>query len=654
MVPGRGFEPRRGCPRQPLKLVRLPIPPPRHFEHFSILRTRPDISHSLSGRVDRIGLHFLPSPVAHVHTMKSNIINSIVTAGLMFVAGAALAEPPRPGRTLEPAFFGINGLSFLHYRDAVDATTTAQRRMELVKYIGAATDRTDFWWSIIEPTRGNWTWGVTDWLVDFCLKSGIEPFPILSYNAQWMKQSPSSDDDIREYADYVRACVARYKGKVQYWEIWNESNIETFWKPNPNVARYTAILKAGYEAAKAANPECTVVAPATSMTDVNWIAGIAANGGINSFDVLSFHPYSHSDGPEEMDLARQIENMRSTMAHFGRPDIPIWITEMGWQSDIAKNREVAEQMRYLVQSYVIAAAHGVERLYWFNLQDWNEDGKLVGWGMLSPDNRKKPTAQAYRVMRDQLVGRSFIGYLELGKHEYAYAFRKGPSILLVAWSRNRAKLALPSVESVTDLLGNSAAPASDESVILERDPCYIALKQGASPPPLVPTMAPRDNLLVNPSFEKLKGTEPYGWGRGVFYGGSDKGEFSLSKSEAFSGKHSVLITSATDALWQSWPVPVMPGETYELTARVQATSATGENAIQILFLAGPGWGWRGGPSSKTVTGTTDGWVPVKTTGTVPEDADIIRVNLVSKNNPGRVWFDNVRLTRIPSQARRLD
>ena len=27
-----GFEPPRGCPRQPLKLVRLPVPPPPHFE----------------------------------------------------------------------------------------------------------------------------------------------------------------------------------------------------------------------------------------------------------------------------------------------------------------------------------------------------------------------------------------------------------------------------------------------------------------------------------------------------------------------------------------------------------------------------------------------------------------------------------------------
>lgn len=28
LVPGTGFEPARGCPRQPLKLVRLPVPPP--------------------------------------------------------------------------------------------------------------------------------------------------------------------------------------------------------------------------------------------------------------------------------------------------------------------------------------------------------------------------------------------------------------------------------------------------------------------------------------------------------------------------------------------------------------------------------------------------------------------------------------------------
>ena len=36
MVRQRGFEPPRGCPRQPLKLVRLPIPPLPHAEPPSI------------------------------------------------------------------------------------------------------------------------------------------------------------------------------------------------------------------------------------------------------------------------------------------------------------------------------------------------------------------------------------------------------------------------------------------------------------------------------------------------------------------------------------------------------------------------------------------------------------------------------------------
>ncbi len=34
MVRWNGFEPSRGCPRQPLKLVRLPIPPPPQSRCF--------------------------------------------------------------------------------------------------------------------------------------------------------------------------------------------------------------------------------------------------------------------------------------------------------------------------------------------------------------------------------------------------------------------------------------------------------------------------------------------------------------------------------------------------------------------------------------------------------------------------------------------
>jgi hypothetical protein len=63
---------------------------------------------------------------------------------------------------------------------------------------------------------------------------------------------------------------------------------------------------------------------------------------------------------------------------------------------------------------------------------------------------------------------------------------------------------------------------------------------------------------------------------------------------------------------------------------VKSSGASGENGVQMLFLAGPGWGWKGGPMSKSITGTSDGWQTVTVSGTVPADADVVRVNLVSK------------------------
>ena len=39
-----GFEPPRGCPRQPLKLVRLPVPPPPHLKDLARLYQKPQSS----------------------------------------------------------------------------------------------------------------------------------------------------------------------------------------------------------------------------------------------------------------------------------------------------------------------------------------------------------------------------------------------------------------------------------------------------------------------------------------------------------------------------------------------------------------------------------------------------------------------------------
>ena len=550
-----------------------------------------------------------------------------------------LPTPPAPTSTL----FGLNGVSFFHYRNAPDAHDTAQKRMDALKRAGADWDRFDLWWGEMEPTRGVWKWASADWLVGFYARNHVQTMPILSYRAAWMTQPPHTPQDRAEFAEYVRRVVGRYKAHIHCWEVWNEPNIPTFW-PAPNAADYTALLKAAYTAAHQADPHCTIVGASANEADINWLRAIARNGGLPFMDAVSIHPYSMADGPDQMDLARQLENVRATLAAFGRPHLPIWITEMGWTSSVEDPSAQERNNAYLVQSYVIAAAQGVPHLFWFNLQDWNEGGKLQGWGLISPDYRLKTTLTAYRRLADALRGATSRGYASL-PGGLGYAFGRGSDRTLIAWADRGRHPGLPvgTAARVSDVQGRSV-PAPGGQITLTASPVFVANPPRALWAKLSP-MRPvpkADNLVVNGSLGEADDKGAYGWHKGVFYGGGDKGMFGVAIEPG--GGHSLSLTNAPDALWESWPVPALPGETYTLTAQVKTTNATGENGVQILFLSGPGWGWKGGPTSATVTGTGD-WKTVMVSGTVPDDADVVRVNLVSKKNTGTVQFRDIRLTR---------
>ncbi|MBV9469948.1 MAG: endo-1,4-beta-xylanase [Abitibacteriaceae bacterium] len=547
--------------------------------------------------------------------------------------------------------FGLNAIGFFHYRNAPDAAAMAQKKMDVFKQTGATWDRFDFWWGEMEPKKGEWKWDKADWLIDFYMRNHVNMLPILSYSASWMKQSPHTPEDYADFADYVARVVARYKDRVHYWEVWNEPNIPTFWKPKPDPVAYTELLKAAYNAAHKADPDCVIVGAAANETDINWLLDIAKNGGMKYMDAISIHPYSMADGPEEMDLSRQLQNVKTFLRSQGRPDLPIWITEMGWTSTINDQAAMDKAARYMVQSYVIAAAEGVQHLFWFNLQDWTENGKLEGWGLTSPELQPKTALRVYRNLVDSLKGARFSGYLPIQSGE-GYVF----SDLVIAWAHRHRTAILPLGAFVLIRAYSPSAVEQDKDNGLlswEKKPTFTLAEtpfgiDGVSHDLLAKVMLQRpspetNELIINPAFEELdKNGNPYAWHKGVFYGGADKGKFGVETN--VNKEHSLSLSQTSEAMWESFPVPAMPGEKYTLTAQIKTNTATGDNGVQILFLAGSGWGWRGGPTTATVTGTTD-WQTVKVTGTVPDDADVVRVNLVSKNNSGTVLFRAIHLTR---------
>lgn len=551
--------------------------------------------------------------------------------------------------------FGLNGIGYFHYLNAPNAHQIAQEKMQWLEQAGAKWDRFDFWWGTIEPQPGVWNWSQADWLVSFYARHHIHMLPILCYQAAWMHQSPHTPEDFAQFADFVGHVVARYHKQIHCWEIWNEPNIPAFWKPHSDAAAYTELLKAAYLAAHKADPHCIIVGAAANETDINWLEAIAEHGGLSYMDAVSIHPYSMSDGPEQMYLAQQLQNVRRFLAAHGRPNLPIWITEMGWTSSIENLQSMRHAAIYLVQSYTIAAAEGVQHLFWFSEQDWTEGGKLQGWGLLSPDMHPKLTFDAYRQIASFLDGCHFVGYVLL-ENGIGYLFRKGRTERLIAWAYRGQTALLPPLRphaQLIPLFATSSDPQTGSGLkadpqqhprFLGETPVFVADVAHAFLQPLTITHTPPipSQWVVNGDLQQIDANGAYGWHKGVFYGGADKGTFAT-----FPEEHALALTNTTEALWQSWPVPVMPAERYRLTVEILTKEATGENDAQILFLGGPGWSWLGGPTTESVTGSTNGWRTFTLEGVVPKEADFLRVNLVSKGNTGLVLFRNIRLQRVP-------
>src|SRR5690606_17114006 len=78
-----------------------------------------------------------------------------------------------------------------------------------------------------------WRWEPIDTAINRAEELGIEVLAILSYSAGWASSGSNSRYVNREqydaaWANYVHRVVNRYKGKVDYWEIWNEPDHNNF------------------------------------------------------------------------------------------------------------------------------------------------------------------------------------------------------------------------------------------------------------------------------------------------------------------------------------------------------------------------------------------------------------------------------------------
>jgi len=362
---------------------------------------------------------------------------SLTVLGLLMMASLlptqAIRSAPRaaPGQSA----FGVNSHIATRYSDPDSLNVPA----DLLAQAETGWAREDFQFQWIEPQPNVYDWRFHDNTVNALVGRGINIIGILGGpTPAWANPAGSGEGfyppDSQLFAQFASTVVARYKDRVHHWEVWNEPDNERYWKPAPDPVVYGNLLKAIYPAIKGADPSAQVLVAGLVSPEpaVSFLSAIAANGGWNSFDILSIHPYTDPKGPEEGQIgAAGIGQVKALADRLGAK--PIWATEFGWATDVGGRGGIAfdeeTQANYLVRGSVLLRATGIDHILWYNLKDSasNERYGLLRVGGGSTDygqSQWKPAFVAFRTLNQQLLGATPAGMLNLGQQSSVLDFER--------------------------------------------------------------------------------------------------------------------------------------------------------------------------------------------------------------------------------------
>lgn len=413
----------------------------------------------------------------------------LVSCAVLIMAASAWSGETTASMSVNSSFFAINGTKLYQIPDQIDSAV--QKRFGWMKELGVQWDRSDLWWHTVEPTPGKWTWEWPDRVMAEYEKQGVQWYPILCYGAAWWKDhnGPRNDAELKQWAEYVSRTVGRYKGRVPYWSVWNEPNIADFWKPAPSAEDYARLLKVTREAVKQADPAAKLCAPAVAPLqgwDRKFVERLYQLGCKDSFDVFDYH-YYRNDPPED-EVPQELAAIRAVMARYGDSK-PIWVSESGVNSPI--NRAPASydrQAALVVRNQLLCSALGVERFFYFDLQNWFDDPDK-SWdstlGLVEAGGTRKPSFHAYKTMVRETGKMDPVGrILSLGPDVQGVLFHNkvDDSYLLAAWltSASTTTVQIPVVGAsarVVEPYGEErsvAAAQGKAGVALDSHPRYIS------------------------------------------------------------------------------------------------------------------------------------------------------------------------------------
>lgn len=297
-------------------------------------------------------------------------------------------------------------------------------------------------WGAVEPAEGKWTWDALDAQMSYLESQHINFGGILAGNPNWNTKDARGNlpvNNLAGWSEYVSEVVKHAHGRIKHWEVWNEPPNGT--GRDQTAADYAKIVVAAYDAAKAADPTCTVGIAAKSVA-VTYLDQAIKAGAKGHFDYITLHPYEVSgltlDHPgSEMVYLQIAGTVRKMLAAQDSAKVacPIIFTEIGYAASGKYNKLGPDGPgQALVKYYTMGIAEGIACIQWFE----GMDGDSGPMGLLSGKGEKRSsyTAMAQMIQR---LGQypTYLGWVLLNDKHYGFVFQGAKGTVLSTWASSK-------------------------------------------------------------------------------------------------------------------------------------------------------------------------------------------------------------------------
>lgn len=215
-----------------------------------------------------------------------------------------------------------------------------EKAYDKLALVGVKWVRLQSGWQRTEREKGVYNFAWLDRVVDELIARGMRPWICLCYGNDLYTESAKqvfgavgcppifTDEEKTAWANYVRATVRHFAGRVTHYEIWNEPDGKWCWKHGVSAEEYGRFAHDTAKAIREVSDDAFIIGGSVCMIwDLSYMDTALSAGMAGSVDAVTFHEYT----ADETALYTHVPALEA-LIHLHDPKIRLIQGESGSQS----------------------------------------------------------------------------------------------------------------------------------------------------------------------------------------------------------------------------------------------------------------------------------------------------------------------------------